>query len=95
MMNVNMKIKQFEKVLVEWQDACTKHELHTVEDAEGVELVDAETMGYLIKQTKEKTIISPFVFIDNEHEELFPKTVCVIPTKSIKNMYVLEKERKQ
>jgi len=77
-------------VKVEWKDAVTRHDTSmSLEVAKQEPLADAETIGYLIYEDKEKTIISPFVFIDNEEQLIFPKTLNVIPTKCIKSIIEL------
>ena len=83
--------QKIDLVKIEWVDATTRHDISmTVEDAIKEELVNAETIGYLLYQDKEKTIISPFVFINNEELEMYPKTINVIPTKCIKNQFPLK-----
>jgi Holliday junction resolvase-like predicted endonuclease len=77
-------------VKVKWKDATTRQDIAmSIEDAKKEKLVEAETIGYLIHQDKEKTIISPFVFIDNENMDMFPKALHIIPTKTIKNIIEL------
>lgn len=77
-------------VKIEWKDATTVHDVsYSIEDAKKFELLEAESIGYLLHQDKEKTIISSFVFIDNKEMEMYPKYVHVIPTKCIKQIIEL------
>lgn len=77
-------------VKVEWKDAKTSYGTPiTLEEAKEEQLVEAETIGYLLKDDDEKVIIASFCFFDDDGEEMFLKTIHVIPKKTIKNIFEL------
>ena len=77
-------------VKVEWRDATTIYDkARSIEDAKKENLAEAETIGYLIHEDKNKTIITPMVFVDNEEMLIFPKAIHIIPTKCIKQIIEL------
>ena len=82
--------KKLEIVKVEWKDATTRHDVSvTLEEAKKEELLDVETIGYLIKEDKEKVVIASMCFIDNEELKIYPKTIHIIPKGSIVNIFEL------
>jgi len=86
-----MEIKNLKIVLVEWEDATTIHDVSmSYEEAIQEKLVNVNSVGYLLKEYKDRIIISSFAFMDNENMDLYPKTLHIIPKKSIKNMFELK-----
>ena len=68
----------YKKVIVKWCDACTWNDgAIKIDKALELEMPKRETIGYLIKKTKDRIILT--AFYDHESQEC--DVITIIPTQ--------------
>ena len=69
---------------ITWEDAVTIHDItHSLEEIKKFNLIQAETIGYLVCEDNKKIVLCSLVFYTKDNNEKYYKTLHIIPKKSI------------